>query len=48
MSLKREKIKIDKSSTKEELLSEIERLRCENDLLKKLKALTQTKKKHKP
>lgn len=48
MSLNRKKIKIDKSLTKEELLLEIERLRCENDLLKKLKALTQTNKKHKP
>ncbi|MEN5213371.1 transposase [Elizabethkingia anophelis] len=48
MSLNRKKIKIDKSLTKEELLLEIERLQCENDLLKKLKALTQTKKKHKP
>jgi transposase len=48
MSLNRKKIKIDKSLTKEELLLEIERLRCENDLLKKLKALAQTKKKHRP
>lgn len=48
MSLNRKKIKVDKSLSKEELLLEIERLRCENDLLKKLNALTQTIKKQKP
>ncbi len=46
---KRKKRKSDKPLTREEeLLKEIERLRCENDLLKKLQALTQAKKNLKP
>lgn len=46
---KRKKRKSDKPLTREEeLLKEIERLRCEHDLLKKLQALTQAKKNLKP
>ena len=48
-NFKRKKHKSDKPLTREEeLLKENERLRCENDLLKKLQALTQAKKKLKP
>ena len=46
---KRKKRKSDKPLTREEeLLKENERLRCENELLKKLQALIQTRKNPKP
>ncbi len=49
MQIKRAKKKSTKPLTREEeLLLEIEALRCENDLLKKLQALAQAKKKHEP
>lgn len=49
MQIKRAKKKSTKPLTREEeLLLENEALRCEIDLLKKLQALTQAKKKHKP
>ncbi|MDP2089174.1 MAG: transposase [Flavobacteriaceae bacterium] len=49
MQFKRAKKKSTKPLTREEdLLLENEALRCEVDLLKKLQALTQAKKKHKP
>lgn len=48
-TIKRKKRKSDKPLTREEeLLKENEMLRCENDLLKKLHALAQAKKKQKP
>jgi transposase len=47
-NFKRKKRKSDKPLTKEEeLLLKIEKLRCENDLLKKLQALIQAKEKAK-
>lgn len=47
--IKRKPRKSDKPLTREqELLLENERLKAENELLKKLQALTQTNKKHKP
>ena len=45
---KRKKRKSDKPLTREELLKENERLRCENELLKKLQALIQARKNPKP
>ncbi|WP_396182986.1 hypothetical protein [Flavobacterium sp.] len=46
---KRKKRKSDKPLTREEeLLKENERLRCENELLKKLQALTQARRNPKP
>jgi transposase len=48
MSDKRKKSKSDKPLTKEELLKENERLRCENELLKKLQALIQARRNPKP
>jgi transposase len=49
MQFKRARKKSTKPLTREEeLLLENEALRCEVDLLKKLQALTQAKKKHKP
>ena len=46
---KRKKRKSDKPLTREEeLLKELEKLRCENELLKKLHALVQARKNQKP
>ena len=48
-NFKRKKSKSDKPLTREEeLLKENERLRCENELLKKLQALIQARRNRKP